>query len=154
ALKMIFQKKAPAYRLFAFEKCFVGRTLCLAQITDKPDFRQGLPHMMYVDYLPFYDWLDPKGSTERAVNQLKTCLRRYPGEYACMCMELVLGEAGSYPGKQEFFIALLKILKEHGIIVFVDEVQTFGRTDHLFAFQHFGISEYVDVVTCGKLLHA
>ena len=70
-----------------------------------------------------------------------------------MCFELIQGEAGSYPGTEEFFVALLKVLKEHGILVFVDEVQTFGRTDHLFAFQHFGLDEYIDVVTCGKLLH-
>jgi acetylornithine/N-succinyldiaminopimelate aminotransferase len=153
ALKIIFQKNAPAYRLLAFEKCFTGRTLALSQITDKPQYRIGLPHTLSVDYIPFYDWMDPKGSTERSVKVLQTYLKRYPGAYACMCFELVLGEAGAFPGKQEFFVALLKILKEHQITVFVDEVQTFGRTDHLFAFQHFGIEEYVDVVSCGKLLH-
>ncbi len=153
-LKLVFQKKSPAHRLLAFEKCFMGRTLALSQITDKPDFRQGLPPLMHVDYIPFYDWRDPKGSTDRAVRTLENFLQRYPGEYACMCFELILGEAGAYPGKQEFFVALLKILKEQGIAILVDEVQTFGRTDHLFAFQHFGIEEYVDVVTCGKLLQA
>ena len=154
ALKLIFQKKSPAYRVLAFEKCFMGRTLALSQLTDKADFRQGLPHTLNVDYIPYYDWRYPKESTERAVAALHGYLKRYPGNYACMCFELILGEAGAYPGKQEFFVALLKILKEQGIAVFVDEVQTFGRTDHLFAFQHFGIEEYVDVVSCGKLLHA
>ena len=154
ALKLIFQKRAPAYRVLAFEKCFMGRTLALSQITDKPDFRQGLPHTLNVDYIPFYDWRDPKGSTERAVAILQACLRRYPGDHACMCFELIQGEAGAYPGKQEFFVALLKILKEHGVVVFVDEVQSFARTDHLFAFQHFGLEEYVDVVSCGKILQA
>ncbi len=153
ALKMIFQKRAPASRILAFERCFMGRTLSLSQITDKPQFREGLPMQLHVDYIPFYDWRDPKGSMERAVSVLKSTLARYPKSHACMCFELILGEAGSYPGKRDFFLPLLKILKEHDIVVFIDEVQTFGRTDHLFAFQHFDLAEYIDVITCGKLLH-
>lgn len=151
-LKIIFQKKFPANRVLAFEKCFMGRTLSLAQITDKAQFREGLPQNLQVDYVPFYDWKDPQGSTSEALLCLKTHLKRYPKAHACMCFEMAQGEAGSYPGKQEFFAALMKVLKEHTIAIFVDEVQTFGRTDQLFAFQHFDLSEYVDVVSCGKLL--
>ncbi len=54
ALKLIFQKKYPAQRLLAFDRCFMGRTLALAQITDKPSFREGLPTNLAVDYIPFY----------------------------------------------------------------------------------------------------
>lgn len=154
ALKIIFQKKSPAYRILAFERCFMGRTLALSQITDRPQFRDGLPTNLYVDYLPFYDWKDPKGSTEKTISILKQHINRYPKAHACLCFELIQGEGGSYPGKQEFFTALMKICKENQIVVFVDEIQTFGRTDHLFAFQHFGLQEYVDVMTCGKLMHA
>jgi 4-aminobutyrate aminotransferase-like enzyme len=35
----------------------------------------------------------------------------------------------------------------------VDEIQTFGRTGELFAFQKLGLDAYVDVVTVGKMLH-
>ncbi len=35
--------------------------------------------------------------------------------------------------------------------VWFDEVQTFGRTSRAFAFEHFGLSEWADVVTVGKL---
>ncbi len=152
ALKMIFQKLAPAQRVLAFERCFMGRTLALAQITDKPSFREGLPPTLRVDYIPFYDWRNPAESTERTLRTLDHFLARHPGQYACMCFELIQGEAGCYPGKQEFFIAIMEKLKKNGIAVLVDEVQTFGRTDSLFAFQHFGLQEYVDVVTTGKLL--
>jgi len=151
ALKILFQKKAPAYRVLAFERCFMGRSLALAQITDRPRFREGLPSNFHVDYVPFYDWRDPKGSTERALFVLEKHLNRYPGQHACMSFELIQGEAGNYPGTQEFFTALMKQLKVRNIAILVDEVQTFGRTDHLFAFQHFRLQPYVDVVTCGKL---
>lgn len=153
ALKLAFQKNTPAHRILAFERCFMGRTLALAQITDKAAFREGLPHLIHVDYLPFYDWRDPMGSTEKALSTLDKYLDRHPGKYACMCFEMIQGEAGCYPGKPEFFIEIMRRLKQHGIAVIVDEVQSFGRTENLFAFQSFGLQEYVDIVTVGKLLH-
>jgi 4-aminobutyrate aminotransferase-like enzyme len=154
ALKIIFQKKAPAYRILAFEGCFIGRSLALSQVSDRPHFREGLPINFHVDYVPFYDWRDPKGSQERALACLRQHLARYPNEHACMCFELIQGESGSYPGSRDFFEALMRLLKEKNIAVLVDEVQTFGRTDPLFAFQHFNLQNYIDVVTCGKLMHA
>jgi 4-aminobutyrate aminotransferase-like enzyme len=42
--------------------------------------------------------------------------------------------------------------REAGIAVWVDEVQTFARTGELFAFRRFGLEDFVDVVTVGKLL--
>lgn len=152
ALKMVFQKRAPSQRILAFERCFMGRTLALAQITDKPTFREGLPLNFQIDYVPFYDEKDPKGSTERALSTLKKHLTRYPDGHACMCFEMIQGEAGGYPGQRDFFLSLMRVLKENNIPIFVDEIQSFGRTDHLFAFQHFGLEEYVDVVSCGKLM--
>ena len=45
----------------------------------------------------------------------------------------------------------MRILKDNQIAVFIDEIQTFGRTSELFAYQHFGLEEYVDIVSLGKL---
>lgn len=151
ALKVAFQKRFPASRVLAFERCFVGRTLILSQITDKPSFREGLPSNIAVDYIPFFDPLHPQESTARAVAALKTHIARYPKEYAIMCMEFVQGEGGFYHGTLEFFKALTTILKEHHIAVFADEIQTFGRTQKLFAFQYFGLQSDVDIVSIGKL---
>ncbi len=153
AFKIIFQKKFPASRILAFDRCFMGRTLTLAQITDKPNYREGLPLNVPIDYIPFYDEKDPEGSIETAVETLNKHLRRYPKQHACMAFELIQGEAGYYPGSHRFFTALMEILKKEGIAIFIDEVQTFGRTDHLFAFQHFKLQPYADVVAVGKLLH-
>ena len=154
ALKMLFQKKCPANRLLAFEGCFSGRTLALAQVTDKAAYRVGLPPTLNVDYIPFYDPRRPGQSTDEALAALKQHLGRYPGQHAAMCFELVLGEGGYYPGDHDFFVALMETLKEHDVPVMIDEVQTFGRTTRLFAFQHFELDAYVDVVTIGKLSQA
>jgi acetylornithine/succinyldiaminopimelate/putrescine aminotransferase len=62
AFKIIFQKKSPACRILAFEGCFAGRTLAMAQITDKPLYRDGLPSMLSVDYIPFFDPSRPADS--------------------------------------------------------------------------------------------
>lgn len=151
ALKIIFQKKHPAHRLLAFEKCFMGRTLALSQLTDKPAFREGLPINIFVDYVPFYKADRPEESTKETLEAIKRHLTRYPNQHAAMCFELIQGEGGFYPGSKDFFIAIMELLKEHGIAVFVDEVQTFGRTSSLFAFQHFQLDKYVDAVSIGKL---
>lgn len=150
-LKLAFQKNYPAKRVLAFERCFMGRTLAMSQVTDKPAYRQGLPHTLAVDYIPFFDSTDPEGSTKRAVDTLTKLIKRYPGEYAAMCFELVQGEGGFYFGTYEFYSALMRVLKKEGIAVFIDEVQTFGRTPKLFAFQYFGLEKFVDIVTIGKL---
>jgi 4-aminobutyrate aminotransferase-like enzyme len=151
ALKLVFAHKAPADRLLAFEHGFAGRTLALASVTDNPAYRQGLPTTLKVDYVPFYDAADPGGSHDRTQRLAAHHLARYPTQYAGMVMELVQGESGYYPGSRPFFEALIDLLRKHGVAVIFDEIQTFGRTSELFAFQHFGLDPYADVVTVGKL---
>lgn len=150
ALKIVLQKKYPADRILAFEGCFMGRTLTLSQITDKPEYREGLPETIHVDYIPFFDPEDPTGSIQRSLAALKRHIRRYPGKHAVMAFELIQGEGGFNAGARDFFVPLMEELKNHDIPVLVDEVQTFGRTSELFAFQHFSLDRYVDVVTLGK----
>lgn len=151
ALKLAFQKKAPATRILAFEHCFMGRSLALAQITDKPAYREGLPLTLSVDYVPFFDAKDPEGSIAHSLHVLKTHLARYPHQHATMCFELIQGEAGFNMGTSQFFRVLMEELKKHDIMIFVDEIQTYGRTPELFAYQYLKLDEYVDIVTIGKL---
>lgn len=144
AMKICFQKNYPRYRVLAFSNDFAGRTLSVGRVTDRPGYRQGLPPNVAVDYIPFND---PK----EALIRLHEHLNRYPGEHAMMIMELVQGEGGFYAGEAEFFQELCDILHEQGILVIVDEVQSFGRTEELFAFHHFGLQNKADVVTIGKV---
>ncbi len=150
AFKIIFQKRAPASRFFAFEKCFAGRTLGMAWVTDKAAYRAGLPKTLDVDYIPFYCETDHQGSIDLAVKAMKKQIARFPGQHAGFVMELIQGENGSWVGNTEYFEALIKVCKENNISVFADEVQTFGRTTELFAFQYFKLDKLVDVVAIGK----
>lgn len=150
ALKMVFQKRFPAHRVVAFEKCFMGRTLAVSQITDKAAYRKGLPKSLAVDYIPFYDADNHEKSIRMAVSHLEWYFNRHPGEYAAMCMELIQGEGGYWVGNEEYFKAICDTCKKHNVSVIVDEVQTFMRTEELFAFQYFKLDKHADMVLIGK----
>lgn len=151
ALKLIRYHQQPARAIIAFRRCFHGRTTTMAEITDRPDYRKGQPERERVFYLPFYEPDDPE-SAQRTLTALREVLAQHPGEIAACIFELVQGEAGFRVAPREFFVPLMETLKEHEVTVWVDEIQTFGRTGELFAFQRFDLAEYVDVVTVGKLL--
>ncbi len=150
ALKVCYQKRAPADRVLAFRDAFAGRTTALAQITDSPSLRAGLPTTLDVDYVPFYD-PERRDSTAEAIRALDEHVARHPGAHACFAMELVQGEGGFNVAPREFLAAIMQRCRQHGILVWVDEIQTFGRTHELFHFQQLDLGEYVDVVTIGKL---
>lgn len=151
ALKIAFQKKSPASRILTFEKCFSGRTLALSFVTDKAAFRQGLPKTLDVDYLPFFDEKNPEESTQKCLDTMKKHFKRFPKQHACLIFEPILGEGGSWAGNNKFFTSVINLAKENGLSIICDEVQTFGRTEELFAFQYYGLNELVDIITIGKM---
>ena len=155
ALKIIRQKKSPATKILAFEDCFAGRSTAMQEITDNPGYRQGQPIYGEVHYLPFYNAkMGLSRSLEITVGHLNWLAGRYPGKFAALMMELVQGEGGFNFAPQEFYIKVFEAAKAAGMAVWIDEVQSFGRTGELFAYQTFGLQPYVDVVTIGKMLQA
>jgi acetylornithine/N-succinyldiaminopimelate aminotransferase len=151
ALKVAFQKRFPANRVLAFERSFSGRTMALSFITDKSIYREGLPQGLQVDYLPFYDASNHEGSIKAAVYALKKYIKRFPKQHACLFFEPIQGEGGTWEGNEEFFKTLFQIAKDHQISIISDEVQAFGRTQELFAFQYYKLDQFIDVVTIGKM---
>ncbi len=151
SLKIAFHNRAPATRVICLDNCFAGRSIALAQLTDRPAYRTGLPKALDVDYIPMFHPSDPEGTTKGAISALKKHLARRPGEYACLWLELVAGEGGYYPGTKDYFESLCQICHEHNVLVIFDEVQTFSRLSQPFAFQHFGLEKYADIVTLGKI---
>jgi 4-aminobutyrate aminotransferase-like enzyme len=151
ALKIAFHHRAPADRVICFDNCFAGRSIAMAQLTDRPHYRQGLPTALAVDYIPGPDAENSPGSLQRSLQALDGHLRRYPGKHATLWLELVAGEGGYYPGTHQFFSHLIERAKKDNVLITFDEVQTFGRLSRPFAFQHFGLDEYADIVTIGKI---
>jgi 4-aminobutyrate aminotransferase-like enzyme len=159
ALKVCYQKHAPASRVIAFKDCFMGRSVTMAQIGDTPEYRQGLPLNTLVDYMPFFNEHEAnrvglQAYIEGAVAKLTEYLDRYPGQHACFIFELVQGEGGFNVGNREFFKALMERCRERKVAVWVDEIQTFGRLPAMFAYEYFNLGEYVDVLTVGKMTQA
>lgn len=151
ALKIAFQRNEPANRVIAFEHGFAGRTTTMAQIGDSAGARQGLPLNMQVDYVPFHDPTRGKESTREALHRLRQYIKRYPGQHACFAVELIQGEGGFRVAPREFFEPIMKLCRESGVAVWIDEIQTFGRTEQMYYFEQLGLGELIDIVTIGKM---
>jgi len=151
AIKILFQKHASADRVMAFSHCFAGRTLAMASVTDKAAYRDGLPESVKVGYLPFFKPVDKQKSIDSTISHLDNHIARYKGRVAGVMFEMIQGEGGYNAGDADFFRAVMTRCKEHGLGVWVDEIQSFGRTSKPFAFQHYGLDDLVDVVSVGKM---
>lgn len=149
ALKMARQKNTPARHVLAFKNAFAGRSTMMAEVTDNPSFKQGLPEYNEVLRIPFFDKKDPK-STENTLNKFKEHVAKHEKDISCFVFEPMLGEGGYQPAPREFFVPLLDFAKSKGIAVWADEVQTFARTGELFAYETLDIGDYVDLVTIAK----
>lgn len=159
ALKVCFQKHAPANRVIAFKDCFMGRSNTMLAIGDSHLGREGIPLNTHVDYMPFFDSVAASRMgkarfIDMAVSHLEQYIHRYPGQHACFIFELVQGEGGFNVGDRDYFKALIDVCKAHSIAVWDDEIQTFGRLERMFAFEQFNLGEYVDVFCVGKMTQA
>ncbi len=152
ALKMIWQKKQPHYRLLAFEKAFAGRSIATQDITYNSSYREGMPKSVQVDHVPHFDQQNPEGAIEKTLKSLNEYWEKNKGEYCALMIELIQGEGGFVYGTKEYYEVIFKWAKEKDVYIWVDEVQSFGRTTELFSFQAFELEEYVDIVTVGKAL--
>lgn len=157
AIKVCYQKHAPgATRVIAFQDCFMGRTVTMSQLGDSAAGRVGIPLSTQVDYMPFYNPViaERMGETrfiDMSVDHLRQYIERYPGQHACFIFELVQGEGGFNVAPRDFHKALMEMCRAHNIAIWDDEIQSFGRTPRMFAYEHLDLGEYVDVLCVGKM---
>ncbi len=156
AVKVCYQKHAPASRVIAFKDCFMGRSVTMSQIGDAAANRVGIPLSTQVDYMPFFDpvaaeRLGLSRYIDMAVWHLMQYIERYPKQHACFIFELVQGEGGFNTAPREYFKALMEVCKAHNIAVWDDEIQSFGRLEELFAYEALDLGQYVDVFCVGKM---
>lgn len=152
ALKIVRQKRPGTRIVVAFQNNFAGRTTTMAEITDSPGYRKGQPLRGEVLYIPFFDKKDPAGSTECADLALKQHLHRAGDQISALMLELIQGEGGFNTAPPAFFERLIATAKAAKLLIWVDEIQTFGRTRELFATQMLGLGDHVDVLAVGKLV--
>jgi 4-aminobutyrate aminotransferase-like enzyme len=160
ALKVCYQKHAPASRVLAFKHCFMGRSVTMAQIGDSAGGREGIPLSTQVDYMPFWndEAVEQVGGATRLIDhsvwRLQQYIDRYPGMHACFIFELVQGEGGFNVATRDFLRALMDVCKANNIAIWDDEIQSFGRTERMFAYEMYDLGEYVDVFCVGKMTQA
>lgn len=151
ALKICRQKKSPARKIIAMKHAFAGRSTLMAEVTDNPQFKEGLPEYQEVLRVPFFDKNDPQ-STEKSLAELKRHVANNENDIAVFTFEPMQGEGGYNVAPREYFLPMLDFCKQKGIPVWADEVQTFCRTGQFFAYETLNIGEYIDVCTIAKTL--
>ncbi len=149
ALKLARQKNSPAKMIMAMKNAFAGRSTMMAEVTDNPAYKQGLPEYNEVLRIPNYDKKDPQ-SAEKALRVMKEHAAKFEKNIATFVFEPMLGEGGFNPVPREFYVPMLEFCKQNKIAVWADEVQTFARTGEFFAFETMDLGQYVDIVTIAK----
>lgn len=152
ALKIIRQrhyfKNTKRRKILAFDRAFAGRTIMMSEVCGNPAVREGMYDYKEVLRIPFYN----KNHPEKSLSVLKSHLEKESQNIAAFIFEIVLGEGGICSAAPEFFIQLFKECQKHDIAIWADEVQTFCRTGNFFAFEKWGLGQYIDICTVGKSL--
>ncbi len=134
--KFFYEIGEKRYRILAFKNSFHGRTFGSLSATGQEKFKRGFrPTLKGFDFAPFND----KDAFKRKIKR----------ETAGILLEVVQGEGGVIPAREEFLKEVERVCKEEGLLLIVDEVQTgVGRTGKFFAYEHFNLKP--DIVTLAK----
>lgn len=149
ALKMARQKNTPGRMVMAMENAFAGRSTMMAELTDNPAYKEGLPEYHEILRIPYFDSKDAR-SSEKALAKMKEHYSKHEKNISCFVFEPMLGEGGYTVAPRSYFVPMLEFCKEKGIAVWADEVQTFCRTGEMFAYETLDFGQYVDLCTIAK----
>jgi len=150
ALKIARQKNSPARFIIGVKDAFAGRSTMMAELTDNPAYRQGLPEYHEILRVPHYDPKNPSKSSEGSLRVVKEHVAKHEKNIAAFSFEPMLGEGGYIVSPKEFWVPILEFLKSKGIAIWADEIQTFARTGQLFAYETLEIGKYIDICTIAK----
>ncbi|WP_232331112.1 aspartate aminotransferase family protein [Thermoactinomyces sp. CICC 10521] len=137
--------------IICFQGGYHGRTVgAMSVTTAKTVYRMHYQPLMpgvYVAPFPHsYDEMDACLDAFKLLLATQTA----PEETAAIIVEPVLGEGGYVIPPREFFSNIKEITTNHNILFIFDEIQTgFGRTGHLFAYEHFDVVPDVLIMAKG-----
>ena len=136
ALKLA-KKYTERGRMVAFERSFHGDTHGSLSVTGRRVYQDPFrPLLPDVTFLPFGDFEALEGINDSV---------------ACVIVEPIQGEGGMRLPPPGWFRALRARCTAMGALLILDEIQTgFGRTGHMFAFEHEGIVP--DILTLAKAM--
>lgn len=124
------------YEIVAALNSFHGRTLFTVSVGGQPKYSDGFgPKITGITHVPFND-LD---ALKSAVSD-KTC---------AVVLEPIQGEGGVLPAELEYLQGARKLCDDHNALLVFDEVQSgMGRSGHLFAYMHYGVTP--DILSSAK----
>jgi len=141
----------------ALQASFHGRSYATLSVTGfNARKRRGGPYMVGCTFLPapycyrcFFELEYPKCNL-RCARALEDIIRfNTYDSVAAFIAEPLLGEGGIIAPPDDYFLEIEKILKRHGILFIVDEVQTgFCRTGKMFGIEHYGVEP--DIIAMAK----
>lgn len=123
-------------RLITFEGGFHGRTMAMISAGGNASAREGFTPLL-------------EGFDRVAFEDLDAVRNAITDQTAGIFIEPVQGEGGVRPCSKAFLQGLRQIADEHGLLLWLDEVQCgVGRPGTLFAYEQYGIKP--DLVTIAK----
>ncbi|HEY7926424.1 MAG: 4-aminobutyrate--2-oxoglutarate transaminase [Candidatus Dormibacteria bacterium] len=140
--------------IISFQNSFHGRTLMAMSLTGKVHpYKQNFgPYAPEVYQAPYpYGYHDI--GTDQSLDALQSLFASQvpPDRVAGVIVEPVQGEGGFVVPPLDFLPRLARLLRDLGIPLIADEIQTgMGRTGELFAVSHFGVEP--DLVLLAKSL--
>jgi len=126
--------------VIALDNSFHGRTMGALALTGQPKYRKDFDPMLEgVRFVPRND-----------VEALRATM---DGRVCAIVLEPIQGEGGIQETTREFLRVCRELCDQHQAALIFDEIQCgMGRTGHLFAFEHFGVTP--DVVCIAKPIAA
>ncbi|MDD2217308.1 MAG: aminotransferase class III-fold pyridoxal phosphate-dependent enzyme [Eubacteriales bacterium] len=155
------RKYTKRHRIISFFKAYHGASIGALSVSGySTAMREGMgPLLEDVTFIPYPDSYRPQFNEELIKNS-DACLDYLQNlfdtvlpanEVAAVILEPMQGDAGILLPPQEFYDRLLKMCREHNILIIADEVQTgFGRTGKMFACEHYNLEP--DLIVLGKAI--
>ena len=139
AIKYAYNKDgASDHQVVALEHSFHGRTYGALSVTGNSHYREAFGAM-------------PCEARFAKMNDMDSVISAVTDKTCAIIMEVVQGEGGIVPAKEEFLRAVRELCDEKDILLIFDEVQCgMGRTGYMYAWQKFGIKP--DIMTSAKAL--
>ena len=126
------------YEIISMVNSFHGRTLFTVNVGGQPKYSDGFgPKVEGITHIPFNNL-----EALKVAISTKTC---------AVIIEPVQGESGVQPADKAYLEGVRELCDENNALLIFDEVQSgFGRTGHLYAYQHYGVTP--DILTSAKSL--
>jgi acetylornithine/N-succinyldiaminopimelate aminotransferase len=124
------------YEIIAALNSFHGRTLFTVSVGGQPKYSDGFgPKITGITHVPYNDL-----EALKAVVTDKTC---------AVVLEPIQGEGGVLPAELAYLQGARKLCDDHNALLVFDEVQSgMGRSGHLFAYMHYGVTP--DILSSAK----